>query len=220
MTVIKTMKPVRAVLLAVLILAGTALPASAQLSPDQVAAEAARYQALGAVYSAEGFSEFPSRETPFYGHPGYGYSRLTQRRYRGALLHLDKSGTPISHSFSCGRLGTVYLELYLPGGEKGMLPFAWQDLSSLCQNGGEPSGSDPLYLDINGDGKPEIKFASIGRISNLAFQEGLKKRVFSVDLIPAWVKDRLGSAFEEGKGQATPGPAWVEPVNRHRIRPR
>ena len=220
MTILKRTNLVWVVLVAALMTVAAARPAAAELTPEQVAAEAARYQALGAVYSAEGFTGFPSKETPFYGHPGYGYSRLTQIRHRGKLVHEDKSGTGIGHSFACGRFGTIYLELWLPGGEKGMTPFAWQDLFALCQNGGEPSGSDPLYVDITGDGKPEIKFASVDAISSLVHQDGVKKRVFSVDLIPAWVKDRLGAEFVEGRGGLAPGPAWIEPVYRHRIRPR
>jgi hypothetical protein len=205
----------QAVLAAVILVINPALGRAAD-----TAAEAARYQALGGVYSESGFSEFPARETPFYGHPGYGYYRLTQRRHRGRLLYEDKSGTDIGHSYSCGRLAVIYVELWLPGGPKGTLPFAWQDPFLTCKNGGESSDSDPLYIDITGDGKPEIKFDSIGAVSQVVFEDGLKKRVFSKSIIPAWVKEALGSTFVEGQGEMSPGSAWIEPVYRPRDRHR
>lgn len=209
-----------AVVITAILLITPALTGAADLTAEEIDKEAARYQAMGAVYKAEGFSEFPSQESPFYGHPGYGYYRLTQRRYRGKLLYEDKSGTDIGHSFSCGRLRTIYLELWLPGGPKGATPFAWQDPFLLCRNGGEPSGSDPFYVDITGDGKPEIRFETVGRISSLVHNNGVKVRIFTEAIIPAWIKKRLGASFVEGEGDITPGAAWIEPVYRPRNRAR
>ncbi len=208
----------QAVLAAAVLLLNPGVLRAGDLTDREIAVEAARYQAMGGVYMAEGFSEFPSRETPFFGHPGYGYYRLTSRRHRGRLLYEDKTGTDIGHSFSCGRFSTIYVELWLPGGPKGTIPFAWQDPFLLCKSGGEPSGSDPFYVDITGDGKPEVKFGSVEDISQVAYEGGVKKRIFSKAIIPAWIKKRLGPDFVEGQGELTPGSAWIEPVYRVRER--
>ncbi len=189
---------------------------SAELTPEEIKQEASRYQALGGIYRARGFDEFPSRETPFFGHPGYGYSRLTLIRHRGKLLYQDRSGVLVGHSFGCGRRGTIYVELWLPGGDKGMLPFAWQDPALLCSEGGEPSDSDPLYIDITGDGNPEVKFASVGEISRVVDQDGVKMRMFSLDLIPAWIERKLGGPPKGGPDAVLPGAGWIEPVFRIR----
>ena len=205
-----------AVLVTALLLAMPLPAVGADLTQEEVLQEADRYKSLGGVYEPKGFPEFPSQETPFYGHPGYGYSRLTRIRHRGQLLYHDKSGALIGHSFCCGRMGAIYVELWLPGGDKGMLPFAWQDPALLCRQGGEPSDGDPLYLDITGDGRPEVKFASVGKISRMTSQNGIKVRIFQEEIIPVWVRKRLGRGLKESSSRIEPGTAWIEPVYRNR----
>jgi len=180
------------------------------VTQEEVRADAERYQALGAAYSAQGFAEFPDRDTPFHGGIGYGWHKLTQDRLRGSLVYVDPVGGEIGHSFACGRRGTVYLELWLPGGEKGVIPFAWQDLSLTCRNGGRPSGENPLYLDITGDGKPEVKFAAVDQVSSETIADGVRRRVFKEAIIPAWVKKLPG---QSGQGSVQPGPLWIEPYD-------
>jgi|GEM_PF-3107302 len=193
--------------------------AAALVSDQEIAADAARYQALGAVYSPGGFPEFPGRETPFYGRPGYGKYRLTQIRLRGGLIYQDADGTAIAHNFSCGRFETIYVELYLPGGPEtgGMIAFAWQDPGLTCRTGGQPGGEDPLYLDITGDGKPEIRFSSIDRISSYLIEADLRRRVFKEEILPTWVKKAAGRESQAAREGVRPGPLWVEPYFEDRL---
>ena len=180
-------------LLFLLFLVTGASPALAeQATPEMLRQDVARFTALGAVYEPQGFAEMKTQKTPYQ-----EFRRVDSRRLMGRTVYSVQSRIRLWKQLFCGNLDVVVLELSLRDAAGRRIPFAWQDCSIICEHGGSCSGGNPLYLDLDGDGRPDTKFLRLDSISSPAPGSGWAvRRNFTRDIIPSWVKAEVGPDFK------------------------
>ena len=93
----------------------------------------------------------------------------------------------------CGPGDVVYLELSVMDREGRQTPFAWQECRVDCQSGGSCSVKDPLYIDITGDARPEVKIKRLGDVVKVKRSFLRNPRFnFTEDILPSWLQRELG----------------------------
>lgn len=189
-----------------LVLAAGAVLAGEKLSAQEIQDEIARYQDLGGRYAPEGFPQLASY-TPFA-----KWRRINTDRLQGKEVYVHDGKVRIWKTMFCGKSGTVFLELSLMNRQGERIPFAWQECRMGCREGGTCGPASGLFIDITGDGRPQIGFQdmnSLGQIKKGFLQN--PKFLFDKDILPLWLK-RL---FPDSRNLATIGPrdsvpAWKD----------
>ncbi len=183
---------VAGVLLSAALAAWAGPPAAPRASAEEAAADKARFVAAGAKYSPQGFPEFPNRQTPFPDWRGIHTGRLS-----GKEVYVSIQGKRIWKALYCGRPQEIYLQLSLMNRRGVKIPFAWQRCNIYCGDAGFCGPENPLYIDITGEGKPEIKFESLKRIIKIEKSFFRNPRFYcTVDILPAWLKRAVGPDFK------------------------
>jgi|GEM_PF-2074658 len=145
----------------------------------------------GAVHRPEGFPDFPNGQVPFQPH-----QRIRSNRLDGPAIYATRDGYRIFKYLFCDNLGTVWVELSIMDKAKHRLAFAWQECGVDCDGGGECDSGSPLFVDLNGDARPELKFERLKDIVEMRrvdlnyWETALY--TFQVDIVPSWVWARLG----------------------------
>ena len=186
------------VLALVLLPAAGAALAKEVLSDQEVRAEIARFKALGGEYSSDGFPQLPPGITPFA-----KWRRINTERLQGNEVYVFDQKVRIWKTMFCGHQGTVFLELSLMDRQGVQIPFAWQECLVDCQEGGSCGPKTSLFIDITGDGRPEIavpRMSALGKLKKGFLQN--PRFVFSKDIFPLWLK----RVFPDFKNLATIGP--------------
>ncbi len=150
-----------------------------------------RFTAMGGVYRPKGFVEFPNDSTPFTVADRIGSGLLG-----GRMIYYTPDGIQIRKNYYCDYRGTAFLQYWVPDGAGGAIPFAWQDAMFFCSSGGAPAGSNPLYVDIDADGKPEIRFRYLDDISVESSSDRALVRTFTGDILPSWVRAAAGDSLK------------------------
>lgn len=179
-------------LVAGLLLTGIAPAADSTVPEAMVQRDVKRFEALGGVYQPQCFPGFPAKYTPF----SLDY-KVNSRLLNGKMLLYNKDGIRIRANFYCDPHGTVYLQYWVPDGRGGILPFGWQDVLFPCSAGGAASGQDPVYFDLDGDGRPEIKFDQLGRAAQSTAEKMAIVWTFQGDVLPGWVRARAGKSLKD-----------------------
>lgn len=169
---------------------------------DQFEADRDRLVAAGARFKPDGFPEFPSYQTPFE-----EWRKLDTGRMTGRQVYVSLGGHRIWKTLFCGNPQEVFLELSLLTREGQRIAFAWQSCAFYCGDAGRCSLANPLYIDINGDGVPEIKFPMLKRL--IRVDKGFimlrsPRYNFTIDILPHWLKCAVGPDF---KNLSTVGPS-------------
>lgn len=204
-----------ALVLSLMLMAAPRVWAEAKADGAEIKADMIRFKAMGGLYRVNGFAEFPNKNTPFP-----RYDRIATQRLRGKLIYVTLDGVVIRKTYYCGPMGTVYAELWVPDGKGGIIPFAWQDCMFFCSGGGSPSGSNPLYLDLTGNGNPEVRFDWLSDISSEKSKASALVRTFNGDPLPAWVRRLAGKSLKKLSSERMPAgmrfwrddAAWVSDV--------
>ena len=157
------------------------------LTPEEIRAEAARYQALGGVYQAEGFKNFPTGDLPFQ-----RYRKIKAGRLVGRTVMVNPGGIRIFKTLYCSGMNFIYNQISVRLKNEDQLVFGWQDCLIGCEIGGLCDMSGLVYLDVTGDGKPDVRLPGMEEYSRV-FHPGQASWVeLKADIIPAWVKKELG----------------------------
>lgn len=207
---IKPAAGLAALLLAFWSLAVWSGPALAEgISAGGIRADAARFQAMGGEYNPEGFEEFPSSEMPFGTD-----RRMNTGRLGGRAVFVNPGDIRILKMMYCSYPEYIYnqLSVMLKNGTR--LTFAWQDCLIDCRNGGLCSTKGRLYIDITGDGKPEVRLPSMDSVSTNTFKGRQYWLTFTRDIIPAWVRIQIDSHGLSDKGPEDKIGYWIDqPIN-------
>ncbi|MBW1711921.1 MAG: hypothetical protein JRJ59_02070 [Deltaproteobacteria bacterium] len=167
--------------------AGTVL-ASQAASPEMISADAARFMALGAKHNPSGFVPMAGQPTPFE-----RFRRVNPRLLFGRTVYATQGGLRLWKYLFCGRHDVIFVEISLRDRSGRRIPFAWQDCGLNCDTGGACRGSDRLFIDISGDGRPEIMINRVDDLSGGARFDGQAvRRTFSQEIIPSWVREKVG----------------------------
>ncbi len=192
----------------VLLPAGGGVMADGPLSADELQAEIERFEGLGAEHSRAGFPELPPGITPFA-----KWRRINTERLQGKEVYVFDKKVRIWKTMFCGRKADVFIELSLMDRKGNQVPFAWQQCLVDCQDGGFCGAETKLFIDISGDGYPELMIPEMGALGKM--KKGFLQNprfVFEKDIIPLWLKRAFGP---ELKNLATIGPrdsvaAWKD----------
>ncbi len=150
-----------------------------------------RFIALGAEYDALGFPQMKAQKTPFG-----QYHRVDTGRLMGRVVYSVPGRVRIWKTIFCGNMEVIFLELSLRDRTGRRIPFAWQDCLLVCDHGGVCDGNNALYVDLDGDGRPEIRFPKINAVSHSAMgPDRAIRRDFTKDILPSWVKAAVGPDF-------------------------
>ena len=141
----------------VFLLAGPASVWAGGATPSMVKEDIARFTALGATYQPQGFIEMKAQETPYQ-----RFRRVDTARLMGRVVYSLHGRIRIWKQLFWGNLEVIFLELSLRDAAGKRYPFAWQDCSLICQHEGACSGQNPLYVDLDGDGRAEIPVSGTG----------------------------------------------------------
>ncbi len=161
-------------------------------SPRMLKQDIARFTALGAVYRPGGFVETKAQETPYE-----DFRRVETARLVGRVVYSLRGRIRIWKQLYCGNLDVIFLELSLRDAAGRRFPFAWQDCSIICDHGGACGRKNPLYVDLDGDGRAEARFPDLDSISTSATGAGwVVRRTFTKDIIPSWVKAAVGPDYK------------------------
>jgi|GEM_PF-3247998 len=174
------------------------------LSQETIQQEVERYQALGGEYRPRGFPHLEKGTTPFA-----QWRRIETSRLKGREVYVSQEEVRIWKTMFCGRETEIYLELSLMDRAGNLIPFAWQQCGLICDYSGACELKNPLYIDITGDGMPEIKLPELGKLVNVARSWFKNTRYnFQVDILPVWIKDALGPNLKRtstiGPGDSVP----------------
>lgn len=181
-----------------------ALGGQSRATKAETAQDAERFKAMGGIHRMQGFVEFPNDKAPFS-----KYDRIASARLGGKLVYFTQDGAVIRKNFYCGPHGTVFMELWVPDGKGGTIPFGWQDCMFFCSSGGSPAGSNPLYLDITGNGDPDVRFDWLSDISLDQSKGNALTLTFNGDILPSWVRRKTGSSLKSLSGEKMPaGPSY------------
>ncbi len=175
---------------------------------EELKAEVARFIDLGGEYAEQGFPELPPEMTPFA-----KWRRIDAGRLRGKEVYVYRRKVRIWKTVFCGLRGNVYIELSLMDRKGTRIPFAWQESRVDCQSGGFCGPKARLFIDITGNGYPEVmipKMSSLGKMKSGFLQN--TRFIFKKDIFPLWLKRVFGPDF---RGLATIGPrdsvpAWKD----------
>jgi len=170
------------------ILAGLVLSGPARSGEAQ---DRDRLVAAGGEYSAGDFANFPGQATPFA-----AWRRVDSSRLVGRAVYATRDNIRVWKTLFCGPRQTIYLELSLLDKAGQRHPFGWQDCAIGCRPSGVCDETAALYLDLNGDGKPEIRFKSLGAISTTTHSGQTTLLTFNVDVIPDWLRAKLGPNWQ------------------------
>ena len=174
-----------------LLLPGAALAWAGQNAPLPPQAEIDRFTAMGGEYDAMGFPQMETEMTPYS-----RYRRVNTGRLTGRVVYSVMGRVRVWKQLFCGNMDSIFLELSLRDKTGKRIPFAWQDCVLICDHGGVCDGSNALYVDLNGDGRPEIRFPQVNSVSHSAMGPGrTDRRDFTKDIVPAWVKAAVGPDY-------------------------
>jgi len=169
---------------------GPALAGPAAAPPAE---EIARFTALGGEYSAEGFKEFPPGLTPFQ-----RWRRVDTSRLKGREVYVSVEGVRIWKEVFCGKSSTIYIELTLMDRSGQKIPFGWQYCGLVCCDGGSCSPANAIFLDLSGDGRPDLKLPKLGDLITIERPWFKNPRYsFTKDILPAWVRKIVGAKLEK-----------------------
>jgi len=166
--------------------------ASAQeAAREMVDQDVKRFEALGGVYNPQGFVQMAGQPTPYE-----RFRRIDSALLLGRVVYANRDNVRIWKYLFCGLHEVVLMELSVRDAGGRRIPFAWQDCSIICETGGACQGSNSLFIDITGDGRPEIMVPRIDAISVLTTGAGwVERRTFTRDIIPSWVKAEVGPDY-------------------------
>lgn len=171
--------------------AGKRTPQDTTATAKEVKADVDGFFLAGGQYRKSGFEDFPKNSTPFS-----AWQRIDSSRLRGDEVLISRGGLRIWKTLYCARNGNIYLEMALMGREGEKYPFAWMACGLHCGEGGMCGGDTPLFIDITGDGHPDVRFESVRGIIKIKRSLFRNTRVsFQVDIIPSWLKRILGPNF-------------------------
>ena len=157
------------------------------LTPEEIRAEADRYQALGGVYQADGFKNFPTTDLPFK-----RYQKIKAGRLVGRAVMVNPGDVRIFKALYCSGMNFIYNQLSIRLKNEDRLVFGWQDCLIGCEMGGLCDMSGQVYLDITGDGKPDVRLPGLEDYSRV-FHPGQASWIeLTADIIPTWVKKKIG----------------------------
>lgn len=204
------------VLSLVLVLAGE-VPAQ-EASREMVEEDIKRFETFGGIYNPQGFVQMANQPTPYE-----RFRRIDSRLLLGRVVYANRDNIRIWKYLYCGLYEVVILELSVRDAGGRRIPFAWQDCSLICRAGGACQGSSSLFIDISGDGRPEIMIPKLDNVSFSSTGAGwIERRTFTQDIIPAWVKVEVGPDYRNvyplGPDDAIPfyddHPTSLNPRNR------
>lgn len=160
--------------------------------PAQTTADdAAAYTRAGAMHSPGGFQRFPYRDVPFKPH-----HRVKSNTLTGQAIYATKDGYRIFKYLNCDSWGDVWLEMAIMDRAGHRVPFAWQECGPDCESGADCNTDNPIYVDISGDGRPEIKTRRMGELVEMhrVFLDSweLPLYVFQTTIVPDWVWTKMG----------------------------
>lgn len=178
---------------------------------EMVAADAEKLIAQGAAYKPSGFSDFPNDHTPFT-----KWRRIATGRLEGKEVFVSEEGIRIWKTIFCGPR-SVFLELSLMDRQGRKLPFAWIKCNFQCEYKGTCGLQSELFVDITGDGRPEIRFPDMEtciKVRKSFFRN--PRHHFTVDIIPTWLARDLGPDYKylsTVKPDASVGPWQDNPLS-------
>jgi hypothetical protein len=166
--------------------------ASARKAPQEmVDQDIKRFEAMGGVYQPQGFVQMADQPIPYE-----RFRRINSALLLGRVVYANRDNVRIWKYLYCGLHEVVVVELSVREAEGRRIPFAWQDCSVICETGGSCHGSDSLFIDITGDGKPEIMIPRMDGISLRSTGAGwIERRTFTHDIIPSWIKAEVGPDY-------------------------
>ena len=166
-----------------------------KLSADETMIDVNRFLTLGAEYDPTGFPEFPKGETPF--RDKKEPLRKVTWIWGEELVSLE--GIKIHAVPYKDSRNIVYDEFSVTDKQGRVMPFAWHGDTGTPEFW-ENDSTVPLYIDIDGDGSPEVKFGQFRQVSKIIDSEYAPKDKrnwilhvkITRDILPGWVKKGLG----------------------------
>ena len=191
------------------------------ISQEEVLKEVERYKALGGEYKPQGFPYLEKGTTPFA-----QWRRIETSRLKGREVYVSLEEIRIWKTMFCGRETEIYLELSLMDRAGNLVPFAWQQCGLVCEYSGSCELDNPVFIDITGNGMPEIRLPELGKLVKVARSWFKNTRYnFQVDILPAWLRDVLGPNLKKtstiGPGDSVPNwkdhPVRLEEVTEGKL---
>lgn len=181
---------------------------AATLSAEDLQAEVTRFTDLGGEYREQGFPALPPQMTPFA-----KWRRIVTGRLKGKEVYVLRKKVRIWKTIFCGHRGHVYIELSLMDRKGAQIPFAWQECRVDCQNGGFCGPETKLFIDITGNGDPDVLIPDMSSLGKM--KKGFLRNprfIFEKDIFPLWLKRIFGPGLKKlatiGPGDSVP--AWKD----------